>query len=145
MRSFLHVIVSSILYCEDAFISKNHIVPIFVYVIQFLFSKSRPRFSLFFWQRRQRLVGQRGYSAPINRCLNVVVRSPAPFGLGRNSCWPSRGSQLSRALPFIFWLCCPLNDRRKTALSFFWSPVFSLFLPFSCPSSSPHSSSLDER
>ena len=29
----------------------------------------------------------------------MVVRSPTPFGLGRNGCWPSRESQLPRALP----------------------------------------------
>ena len=38
-------------------------------------------------------------------------------GLGRNGCWPSRGSQLPRALPYIFSLCCPLNDRRRAAHS----------------------------
>ena len=63
-----------------------------------------------------------------------MVRSPAPFGLGRNGCWPSRGSQLPRALSFIFSLCCPLNDRRRAAHSFFKiGHVFSLFL-FSCRS-----------
>ena len=73
-------------------------------------------------------------SAPINSRLNVVVRSPAPFGLGRNGCWPSQGSQLPRALPFIFSLCFPLNDRRRAAHSFFKiGRLFSLFL-FSCPS-----------
>ena len=84
-------------------------------------------------------------AAPINSRLNVVVRSPAPFGLGRNGCWPSRGSQLPRELPFIFSLCCPLNDRRRAAHSFFRiGRLFSLFL-FSCPSSSPHSPpSVDE-
>ena len=72
-------------------------------------------------------------SAPINSRLNVV-RSPTPFRLGRNGCWPSRGSQLPRALPFIFSLCCPLNDRRRAAHSFFKiGRLFSLFL-FSCPS-----------
>ena len=72
-------------------------------------------------------------SAPINSHLNVVGRSPTPFGLGRNGCWPSRGSQLPRALPFIFSLCCPLNDRRRAANSFLKiSRFFSLFL-FSCP------------
>ena len=71
--------------------------------------------------------------APINSRLNVVVRSPAPFGLDRNGCWPSRGSQLPRALPFIFSLCCSLNDRRRAAHSFFKiGRLFSLFL-FSCP------------
>ena len=70
--------------------------------------------------------------APINSRPNVVVRSPTPFGLGRNGCWPSQGSQLSRAFPFIFSLCCPLNDRRSAAHSFFKiGRLFSLFL-FSC-------------
>ena len=69
-----------------------------------------------------------------NSRLNVVVRSPTLFGLGRNGCWPSRGSQLPRALPFIFSLCCPLNDRRRAAHSIYKSGhLFSLFL-FSCPS-----------
>ena len=71
-------------------------------------------------------------SAPINSRLNVVVRSPTPFGLGRNGCWSSRGSQLPRALPFIFSLCSPLNDRSRAAHSFFKiGHLFSLFL-FSC-------------
>ena len=62
----------------------------------------------------------------------MVVRSPAPFGLGRNGCWTSRRSQLPRALPFIFLLCCPLNDRRRAAHSIFKiGRLFSLFL--SCP------------
>ena len=73
-------------------------------------------------------------SAPINSRLNVVMRSPAPFGLDRNGCWPSRGSQLPRALPFIFSLCCSLNDRRRAAHSIFKiGCLFFLFL-FSCPS-----------
>ena len=64
----------------------------------------------------------------------MVVRSPTPFGLGRNGCWPSRGSQLPRALPFIFSLCCLLNDRRRAVHSIFKiGRLFSLFL-FSCPS-----------
>ena len=63
-----------------------------------------------------------------------MVRSAAPFGLGRNGCWPSRVSQLPRALPFIFLLCCPLNHRRRAAHSFFKiGRLFSLFL-FSCAS-----------
>ena len=70
-------------------------------------------------------------SAPINSRFNV--RSPTPFGLGRNECWTSQGSQLPRALPFIFSLCCLLNDRRRAAHSFFKiGRVFFLF--FSCPS-----------
>ena len=47
--------------------------------------------------------GDTKWPAPINSRLNVVVRSPAPFGLGRNGCWPSRGSQLPRALPIHFF------------------------------------------
>ena len=59
---------------------------------------------------------------------------PGPVGLGRNGCWPSRGSQLPWALPFIFSLCCPLNDRTRAAHSSFKiGRLFSLFL-FSCPS-----------
>ena len=61
------------------------------------------------------------------------MRSPTPFGLGQNGCWSSRGSQLPRALPFIFSLCCPLNNRRRAAQSIFKiGCLFSLFL-FSCP------------
>ena len=72
--------------------------------------------------------------APINNHFNVVVRSPIPFGLGRNGCWPSQGSQLPRALPYIFLLYCSLNDRRKAAHSFFKiGRLFSLSL-FSYPS-----------
>ena len=48
----------------------------------------------------------------------MVVWSPTPFGLGQKGCWTSRGPQLLRALPFIFSLCCPLNDRRRTTYSF---------------------------
>ena len=45
----------------------------------------------------------------------------------------SHGSQLPRALPFIFSLCCPLNDRRRAAHSIYKiGRLFSLFL-FSCP------------
>ena len=63
-----------------------------------------------------------------------MVWSPTPFGFNRNGCWPSRGSQLPRALPFIFSLCCPMNNRRRAAYSFFKiGRLFSLFL-LSCPS-----------
>ena len=74
------------------------------------------------------------FSVKFQGSRTVVVRFPTPFELGRNSCWPSRGSRLPRALPFIFSLCCPLNDRRRAACSFFKiGRLFSLFL-FSCPS-----------
>ena len=84
-------------------------------------------------QQQQSYLPKIKTTAPINSLLNVVVRSPTPFGLGRNGCWLSRGSQLPRALLFIFSLCCPLNDRRRAAHGFFKiSRLFSLFL-FSCP------------
>ena len=68
-------------------------------------------------------------SSPINSRLNVVLRSPTPFGLGQNGCRPSPGSHLSRALSFIFLLCCSLNDRSRAAHSFFKiGRLFSLFL-----------------
>ena len=64
----------------------------------------------------------------------MVVWFPIPFGLGRNGCWPSRGSQLPGALPFIFWPYCPLNDCRRVAHSFLKiGRLFSLSL-FSCSS-----------
>ena len=73
-------------------------------------------------------------SAPINSRLKVVLRHPTPFGLGRNGCWTSRGSQLPQALSFVFSLCCSLNDRRRAAHSFYKiGRLLSLFL-FSCPS-----------
>ena len=62
----------------------------------------------------------------------MVVRCPTPFGFGRNGCWTSRGSQLPRALPLIFSPCCPMNDRRRAAHSFFKiGRLFSLSF-FSC-------------
>ena len=71
--------------------------------------------------------------APIRSRLNmVVVRSPTPFGLGRNGCWPSRGSQLPQALPYIFSPCCPLNDCRRAARRFY--KIGCLSSLFSCPS-----------
>ena len=70
---------------------------------------------------------------PSNSCLNVVMPSLAPFGLGRNGCWSFRESQLPWALSFMFSLCCPLNDRSRAAHSFFKiGRLFSLF-HFSCP------------
>ena len=42
--------------------------------------------------------------------------------------------QLPRALPFIFSLCCPLNDRRRVAHSFFKIGRLFCFFLFSCPS-----------
>ena len=73
-------------------------------------------------------------TSPINSRLNVVVRSPTPFGLGRNGCWPSRGSQLPRALPFNFFLCCTLNDRRRAEHNFFKIDCLFSLSHFSFPS-----------
>ena len=57
-----------------------------------------------------------------------MVRSQIPFGSHQNGCWTSRGSHLPRALPFIFLLGCPLNNRRRAAHSFFKiGSLFSLF------------------
>ena len=55
-------------------------------------------------------------TAPGNSRLNVVVRSPNPFGLGRNGCWTSRGSQLPRALSFTFSLYSSLSLASAAAL-----------------------------
>ena len=52
----------------------------------------------------------------------MVVRPPTPFELGRNGCWPSRGSQLPRALPSnkpFFRRASPLNNCRRVARSLF--------------------------
>ena len=69
--------------------------------------------------------------APINSRLSVVMRSPTPFGLSRNGCWPSRGFHLPRAL---FWNhllpSYPLNDRRRAAHNF--SEIGRLSSPFFC-------------
>ena len=60
----------------------------------------------------------------------MMMRSPTSFGLGQNG--PSQRSQLPQALPFIFSLCCPLDDRRRAAHSFF--KIGRLLFLFSCPS-----------
>ena len=71
--------------------------------------------------------------APINSRLNVVVRSPAPLGLGRNGCWLSRGSQLPRALPNHFFAMLPPERPQKGSTQHLYnrSPVltFSSLLP----------------
>ena len=55
-------------------------------------------------------------TAPVNSRLNVVVRSPNPFGLGRNGCWTSRRSQLPRELSFTFSLYSSLSLASAAAL-----------------------------
>ena len=64
------------------------------------------------------------------------MQSPTPFGLGRNGCWPSPGSQLPWASPHttIFLLCCPLNDSRTAAHRFFKIGRLSSLFLFSCSS-----------
>ena len=62
-----------------------------------------------------------------------MVRSSTPFRLGRNGCWPFRWSQLPRAHPYIFSLCCSLNDSRMAGHSIYkigrLFPPFPLFCP----------------
>ena len=61
------------------------------------------------------------------------MRSPTPFGLGRNGCWLSRGSSYPGHSPHRnhFLSCCPLNEHRKSARSLFkigrLSSLFSYF------------------
>ena len=84
---------------------------------------------------------------PANSRLNVVVRSLTPFGLVRNGCWPSRGSQMPRALPSNhFFAVLPPERPQKSSTQLFKnrSLVFPLLLPLSCPSSS-RSFTADER
>ena len=58
---------------------------------------------------------------------------PNPVWVGSKWQLAFRGSQLPQALPFIFLLCCPLNDHRRAAHSIYKiGRLFSLFL-FSCP------------
>ena len=62
----------------------------------------------------------------------MVVRSPTPFGLGRNACWPSRESQVPRALPtysgqttlFLFLLARAALAFLPSALSVVLRPLF---------------------
>ena len=80
--------------------------------------------------RKEKSGYERQEAAPVNSRLNVVVRFVTSFELGQNGCWPSRGSQLPRTLSSIFSLCCPLNDRRRAAHSFFKIDCLSSL--FSC-------------
>ena len=88
-----------------------------------------------FYQSRLGIVNQNIQtleSAPINGRLNVVVRSPTPFGLGQNGCWPFQGSQLPWALPFHFFAMLFLNDRRRAAHSIYKIGRLLSFFLFSC-------------
>ena len=77
-------------------------------------------------------------SAPINSCFNVVVWVGSKWLLAFLKVPVTPRTHLAHFLP-----CCPLNDRRRVAHSFFKIGCQS---PLSCRSSSPHSSlSFDER
>ena len=58
---------------------------------------------------------------------------PDPVWVGSKWLLTFRGSQLPRTLPFIFSLCCLLNDRRRAAHSFFKIGRLSSLFLFSCP------------
>ena len=60
---------------------------------------------------------ERLWAAPINSRLNVVVRSPTPFGLGQNGCWTYPGSQLLRALDFVKTTLMKLMNSKETKKS----------------------------
>ena len=61
----------------------------------------------------------------------MVVRSPTPFELGQNGCWPSQGSQLPQALPSYkpFFAVLPPERLQKGSL-FKIGRLFSLLLAF---------------
>ena len=72
-------------------------------------------------------------TAPINSCFKLMLRCPAPFGVGQSGRWPSQGSQLPWANPSSnhFLLSCPLNECEKQhsilkSVAFLFS-VFSFF------------------
>ena len=72
--------------------------------------------------------------APINSCLNVVVRSPTRGGGGSKWLLDFLRVPVTPGTLLHFLLCCPLNDRRRAAHSFLKiGCLFSLSL-LSCPS-----------
>ena len=81
------------------------------------------------------MVASKNFNYRVSLCTNQQPPQrggavPGPVWVG--SKW-LLGSQLPRALSFIFSLCCPLNDRRRAAHSIFKiGRLFSLFL-LSCP------------
>ena len=72
-------------------------------------------------------------AAPINSRLNAVVRSPTPFRLGRNECWPSGGYQIPHTNHFFAVLPSKQPQKRSTQSLSNRSTVFSPLLPLSCP------------
>ena len=74
--------------------------------------------------------GEKHNPAPIHSCLNVVVWSLTPYGLGRNGCWTYRGSKLPRALPLVFRYATPRTTAEdhhtasiKSVACFLFSPA----------------------
>ena len=96
--------------------------------------------STFFYQPRLKakvITSETGINivepTPINSRLNVLVRSQAPLGWVEMAVGLPEGPSYPEHSPFIFSLCCPLNDRRRAAHSIFKiGRLFSLFL-LSCP------------
>ena len=69
----------------------------------------------------------------ISSRLNVLVRTPTPFGLCRNGCWSFRKFHLPWVLPLTQSIFSPrfsLNVSRRTARSLF--EIGRLFSLFSC-------------
>ena len=89
------------------------------------------------WHQEEKLTHlkaktKREMAAPVNSRLNVVVQSLTPFRSDRNSCWPSRESQLPRALLHTnhFFTVLPPERLEKSSLfeigllSFLFSCLF---------------------
>ena len=78
--------------------------------------------------------------AQINSHLNVAVRTPTPFGLGRNGCWPSRGSRprYPGHSPLFFRFAAPwttaegqLTASSKSVARFLFFFLLPFFVSFS--------------
>ena len=88
---------------------------------------------------RARQLSSSGLRRTVLDCTNQQLPQrggavPGPVWVGSKWLLAFPRSQLPQALPFIFSLCYPLNDRRRAAHSIFKiGRLFSLFL-FSCPS-----------
>ena len=81
---------------------------------------------------RDKDMNENSKSAPINSRLKVVVRSPTPLGWVEMAVGLPEGPSYLGHSPSFFSLCCPLNDRRRSAHSIYKiGRLFSLFL-FSC-------------
>ena len=81
-----------------------------------------------FARKQVDLLRQADTSAPINSRLNVVVRSTISFGLGRNGCWPSRGSQLPRTLPSNYFVAVLPPERPQKGSTQLFSKLVACLL-----------------